>query len=99
MMTNKVEIITNNQPRNLIYGYELTDKEREDFDYIDEDEIDGHDFVRYRGNVYDIGEFMLCQDEDLTSQGWTGYFTDSAFSAILIKYYDQDEVIMGLALV
>ena len=33
---NNVKIITNNKPRQLIYGYELTDKQKQDFDYIDD---------------------------------------------------------------
>ena len=28
-----LKIITNNQPRQLIYGSDLTDKEKEEFDY------------------------------------------------------------------
>ena len=41
-----IKIITNNKPRQLIYGYELTDKQKQDFDYITD--IDSHDFVKYK---------------------------------------------------
>jgi hypothetical protein len=90
-----MEIRTNHQYRNLIFGYELTAKEREDFDYIDADDFDSHDFLRYRGNLYDVHEFE-CSNVD----GWDGQFCDSFFSAILIKYEDGDmnRVKVGLAL-
>jgi len=93
-----MKIITNNVPRDIIYGYELTDAEREEFDYLDD--IEMGQFFRYRGELYDIGEFMGWDNPDSpTRQGWQGYYAESYFSAIVIRYCDEYErVIVGLAL-
>ncbi|QFP93539.1 hypothetical protein [Edwardsiella phage vB_EtaM_ET-ABTNL-9] len=87
-----MRIITNNQPRQLIYGYELTDKERQDFDYLDD--IDNHNFVKYRGNIYDVNEFMRVNSDD-SLKGWDGYIGESYFSGVLIKVIDSDTAIMA----
>ena len=87
-----MRIITNNQPRQLIYGYELTEKQRQDFDYLED--IDGNNFVKYKGNIYDVSEFMSTHNMD-SLKGWDGYSSDSFFSGILIKYIDSDTVIVG----
>ena len=55
-----MEIITNNQPCFIIYGFELSDKEKEQFDYLDN--IDECSFFRYKGELYDLGEFMRVDD-------------------------------------
>ena len=90
-MTN-IKIITNNKPRQLLYGYELTDKQKQDFEYIED--IDSHDFVKYKNNIYDLSEFMRVENND-SLKGWEGYSSDSYFSGTLVKYIDDDSVIMG----
>lgn len=87
-----MKIITNNQPRQLIYGYELTEKQKQDFDYLDD--IDSQDFVRYKGNIYDVSEFMSTYNMD-SLKDWDGYTSDSYFSGVLIKIIDSDTVIIG----
>ena len=89
---NNIKIITNNKPRQLIYGYELTDKQKQDFDYIED--IDSHDFVKYKNNIYDLSEFMRVETID-SLKDWHGYSSDSYFSGTLVKYIDSDTVIMG----
>lgn len=86
-----MKIITNNQPRLLLYGYELTDKEKQDFDYLED--IDSHSFLKYKGTIYDAGEFMRVDNDYL--KGWDGYSSDSYFSGVLIKYIDSDHVIVA----
>ena len=90
-MTN-IKIMTNNKPRQLIYGYELTDKQKQDFDYIED--IDSHDFVKYKNNIYDLSEFMRVENNS-SLKDWEGYSSDSHFSGTLVKYIDDDSVIMG----
>ena len=87
-----MKIITNNQPRLLLYGYELTNKEKQDFDYLDD--TDSHNFVKYKGNIYDVSEFISTYNMD-SLKDWDGYSSDSFFSGILIKYIDSDTVIVG----
>ncbi len=86
-------IITNNQPRPLICGYELTEKEKRDFDYIPADEIDGYYFVRYKGQIYDFSEFLTVNSEELKE--WDGIYGQSVFCGVLIKIVDNDSIIMG----
>lgn len=87
-----MKIITNNQPRQLIYGYELTDKEKRDFDYLDD--TDNHNFIKYKGFIYDVSEFMRVNSDD-SLKGWDGYTSESYFSGVLIKIIDSDTAIMG----
>lgn len=112
-MTNKITIKTNNQARDVLYAWQLTDKERKEFDYIEN--IDSPDcsasFVRYKGQVYDLGEFSLImpgdykgalhpitlRDTENNFVGWNGYQSDSYFSGLVIKYTDDycESVIIG----
>jgi hypothetical protein len=89
------QIKTNHVPRNLTYGYELSEKERKEFDYIAEEDFSTHSFFRYKGEVYDPSDFMRVTDiSDL--KGWDGYASDSYFSGIVVKYVDNFErVIVG----
>ena len=78
-----MKIITNNHWHNFLYGYELTDKEKREFDYLDD--IDFADFIRYRGCLYDPGEFMRV-DHIPEFEQWQGYQSDSYFSGVLLRY-------------
>ena len=93
-----LKIITNNVPRPLIYGYELTDSEKEDFEYINASEIESSSFFRYKGEVYDPNEFM-CIDSVMILhhpefKAWDGYQSDSYFSGILINYDNNCEAVI-----
>jgi len=77
-----MEIVTNNQWRNLLYGCELTESELAEFDWV-EDAL-SHDFIRYKGRLYSLDEFMLAPDS-LSDLGWHCYCAVSAFSGIAIK--------------
>ena len=101
-----VKVITNNRPRPVIEAWELSPEERQEFDYLDWPAIvagnDTASFFRYRGNVYDLGEFSA--DYGITRGAglpdhlvkWDGYLSDSFFSAIVVRYVDDGEsVIVG----
>jgi hypothetical protein len=86
-------IITNNVPRYTVGGYDLSEKERVKFDYLDD--IDAETFFRYRGEVYDLGEFMtLGASQDHPLRGWHGYSSDTYFSGIAIKLSDDGETVI-----
>lgn len=95
-----MEIITNNKPRHIIYGFELSNKEKEQFDYLDN--IDECSFFRYKGEIYDLKEFMRI-DRALAPhpqqkgwESWQGYSSDSCFSGVLVRYTsDYESVIVG----
>lgn len=91
-------IQTDNKYRNTLYGYELTAKERAEFDYLTDDEVSEHSFFRYKGKCYDLGEFMRCELNGACPEEWSkwdGYYSDSYFSGILVKYsrdYEQIKI-------
>ena len=97
-------IRTNNVPRDIVYGCELTRAEAEEFDYLngwnpeavdydeDNDEFSGHSFVRYKGLVYDLSEFMCVSDGMFgDEQQWDGYCAHGFFSGVLIRLVDDNE--------
>lgn len=69
------------------------------FEYVGDD-IDTPRFVKYRGEWYDINEF-LCGAAIRSQDGfesWDGFVADTFFSGILVKYmdnYDEGFVQMG----
>ena len=87
-----LEIKTNNVPRIILDWHDLTETEQRDFDYLDDPEA--ADFVRYKGAVYDLGEFLI-PPQDL--EGWDGCSPDSYFSGIVVRFItnDPDYVIVG----
>ena len=103
---SELTIITNNHRRDIVYYWELTDKEREEFDWIKEDRQDDYMFFRYKGNVYCLSDFMRMgyvggYYNPVWAQ-WDGYSSDSFFSGILVKWpveewgeIDTDHVIVG----
>jgi len=96
-----MKIVCNNVPRNLIYGYELSEKERGEFDYLESEEFETHEFFRYKGEIYDMGEFMRIDSAIAPHpqrEGWESfdsYASDSFFSGVLVKYVDSDHVIVA----
>jgi hypothetical protein len=97
---SEVKVITNHVPRLLLDGYELTAKERAEFDYLSDEEMIGRDFVRYRGWVYDIGDTMAITPLDRDHpqradwmRGWDSYVSDSFFSGVLFRFVDDDHVV------
>lgn len=96
-----MEITTNRVPRFTIDAWELTPAEREEFDYLDWQAIDRGEesasFVRYRGTLYDLGEFMAPTGDQFGSY-WHGYAADTFFSATLVHLCsDGESVVMGRA--
>lgn len=87
----KMNVITNNVPRDIIEGYELSEKERAEFDYLNWDDIDkGNDsasFFRYKGQLYDLGDFA----DGTSIPGWDSAQSDTFFSGICIRMiWDTD---------
>ena len=97
-------IRTNNVPRDLIHGDELTREEATQFDYLDgwdttaydydedNDELACHSFFRYKGIVYDLSAFMRVPDGMFgDGSDWHGYASDSFFSGVLVRLVDDGE--------
>ena len=90
-----MKIVTNNQPRFILSGYELPESQRKEFDWLSDDDYLQAEFVKYKGVYYALSEFMLCDNAAYPLSNWQGYHSDSYFSGILIKYKDSDSVIVG----
>lgn len=90
-----LSIKTNNVPRDVLYGFALSDKERAEFDYLSDEDFADHPFFRFKGQVYDLCEYMPAVGE-LLEKGWQGYSSDSYFSGTVIRYTnDHDSVVVG----
>ena len=88
-----MKIVTNNQPRENLTWRQLTPAEQKEFDYFDPSNIGS--FFRYKGAVYDLGEFMRV-DHTVIPDKWHGYASDSYFSGVLVRYTsDCEQVIVG----
>lgn len=98
------KVITNNVPREIIDGYRLSMSARAEFDYLDWQAIkegrESASFFRYKGQLYDLGDFQRIE-YDTTAQtdgnplkGWHGYQSDSFFSGILVRYTDDNEMVI-----
>jgi hypothetical protein len=92
-------IITNNVPRETIRGFELTEREKDEFDYLSPEELNDAEFFRYKNRLYDLGEFVRF-DRPTLFKGWDGYSSDSFFSGILVRYhmeygYYTDKIVVG----
>lgn len=99
-----MNIITNNRPRLLLDWNQLTSREQSNFDYLDSDDARiGASFFRYRGDVYDMGEFMRIEGAMRSNvqfsgfRDWAAYASDSYFSGVLIRFCrnDPDYIIVG----
>lgn len=90
-----MDIVTNNIPRDFIEDYQLSEKEREEFDSLDwaaiDDGEDSATFFRYKGRLYYLGEFFMTPE---SLKPWDGMAYDSPFSGILIRLVD-DQIIVG----
>ena len=79
----------------LLTYWDLTQQERKDV--ADWEGAEEEDYVRYKGWVYNLSEFMWCPPGVL--EGWDGYQNDTFFSGILVKWAKEDSycdgVIMG----
>lgn len=95
-----MNFITNNHRRPVIDGYELSEKERKEFDYIDwnavESGTDSASFVKYRGELYDLHDVERAEG-DIAAQGWDGFNCDSYWSGMAFKFvtdnYDEYVVV------
>ena len=98
MRGDTMQIITNHHEREVVYHWELTDSERKWFDW---DGAEDCNYVRYKGNVVCISEFMSTRPSMWgpgipSLAAWDGYQSDSFFSGLLVKYCDDtDFVVMG----
>ena len=91
-----MQIITNNKPRPLLALYELPEKAQAEFDYVLPDDGSCR-FVKYKGEWHDCFDMQSISRELGFDQfkGWHGIASDSFFSGTLVRFVDDDQVIVG----
>lgn len=77
----------------IIYWHELTGKEKQEFDYLTEENASYSSFFRYKGWVYTLSDFI----REGTPNEWDGVSAQSAWDAVLVKIVDYETVIVGRA--
>lgn len=82
----------NGQAHDLIYWFDLTSKEKKEFDSLDTtDRQENAIFFRYRGNVYDLGEFSRVESyAPKYLQCFDAYASDTFFSGIGIRLTEDN---------
>lgn len=86
-------IKTNNQPRDVIDGNELTEDERKEFDYINWATEYEQSFFRYKDQLYDVND---CEISHHLFEGWDGFYSETFFSGVVFRYVnDMEQVIVG----
>ncbi len=96
-----MKIKTNNRPRDVLRWYDLTEKERAEFDYIDtKSKQECATFFRYKSEAYDLDEFVRWDNPASPTRGaWDGFRSDSYFSGLAIRYVqDFERVVVALVL-
>jgi len=89
---SEVTIITNNQPRDIMYGFQLPKKYRKEFDYLTDEEYADQEFFVYKKQAYALSEFIFAAGY----KDWDRACSDSFFSGVLIRVVnDGDSVLVG----
>ena len=89
-----IRVITNGHRRGVLYWHDLSEKERMEFDWLEDCETlstDQAEFFRYKGWVYCLGDIMrIDRYAPIEFQGWDGYVSETFFSGILVRYPQEE---------
>lgn len=95
VLSDGTGVKTNMIPRDTICGYDLTEQEKKEYDYLG-DELGGSVFFRFKGQVYGLCEFERTHPDGPLHKGrWFGIASQSAFHAIVISFECVHEVVVG----
>jgi hypothetical protein len=81
-----MNIKTNHHPNLLLEWDQLTPEEQAERC----DDEPGSLYMRYRGVVYSTDDFMT-----INWYPWHGVVAHTVFSGVLMRFHDQDHVVMG----
>lgn len=93
---SELKIRTDNKYRPILDWSQLTEKEQEEYAYLEESGYCG--FFRYKKWCYFLGDFMRVDyntpfKENTPFKGWDGYHNDSFFSGVLVKYSECGDAV------
>ncbi len=81
-------VITLSEACPIIYGHELPENVREDFDHIADDDLSDNMFFEIGSRFYHVGEVIKA--DEYAAKGFHAVYGESAFSALLIGIIDGD---------
>ena len=87
--TMTLRIVTNHHLRPILHGFDIPPSVSAEFDYLSPEDFPTHPFVAYRGNWYDLSDFMRIPTDSLLAD-WDGVLSESCFSGVLIKLSPYD---------
>jgi hypothetical protein len=80
-----VKLITDNKWKHFTYGYDVPKKVLKDYDHLDSSESTDQ-FLNYHGVWYHLSDFLYIDHaESVPLRVWDGYYSESAFSAVVIR--------------
>ncbi len=88
---SELTIKTDYKWKNFLYGYELTEKEKTEFDWMNAEELDTGNFFRYHKRVYSVNEFMNLGKESPFPKPWHGYHGEGFFCGVLLEISEDGE--------
>lgn len=90
-----MKVRTNNIPRYQVNWYDLTENQKVDLDWRDNQELqDAFSGFIFKGQVYDLSDFTVIDNENYPVKGWHGAFAQSAFHAVLVKINQREETVI-----
>ncbi len=85
-----VKIISNYHDLPFLSGHDLPQSAKDDMDYMNQEELDNGQFLKYEGNYYSLGDFIMIYNKE-PFKNWSGYASQTALSGVLIKVSDDGE--------
>jgi hypothetical protein len=85
-----MNIKTNHQTRPVLSGFELPESVKSEFDYYQtESDLDSGSFFKYKGQYYDLSQFVSCN-----IKCWQCCHNESYFSGLFVKFTDDLESVI-----
>lgn len=92
-MSNEVKVVTNNVYRDIIPGYSLSVKERQEFYYIGGEDLDLANFTRYKGELYHLQDTIVVEEVE-GLENWDRYISFGWWTGVVFKYSDCHEQVL-----
>lgn len=89
-----MQIITNNKPRPMLALWELPESVQKDFDYVMPDDGSCR-FVKYKGQWLDCFDMLSIHRKQGGFSHWHAVASDTFFSGVLVRFVNDNDVIVG----